>query len=66
VFFASYLMEKMFSVNIGSVTQFCYDVPQGSILGPLLSLYMLPLGHIIKRHNLSYNFNADDTQLYLP
>lgn len=69
--FTSYLKERTFSVNVeecfSSCAQISYGVPQGSILGTLLfALYMLPLGHIIKRHNLSYNFCADDTLLYLP
>ncbi|KAL6455414.1 hypothetical protein MHYP_G00361580 [Metynnis hypsauchen] len=68
--FRSYLSERSFCVRIGGVESgvvpLTCGVPQGSILGPLLfSLYLLPMGSILRRHDIAFHFYADDCQIYV-
>ena len=65
----SYLTERNQTVLAGGrasqPTVLKYGVPQGSVLGPVLfTMYITPLGHVIRYHNTLYHLFADDTQLH--
>ena len=66
----SYLTDRFQSVTVNgkmSLAQLLrFGVPQGSVLGPLLfTIYISPLGQIIRRHKLQFHQFADDNELYL-
>uniref|UniRef100_A0A8C6MHV2 Reverse transcriptase domain-containing protein n=1 Tax=Nothobranchius furzeri TaxID=105023 RepID=A0A8C6MHV2_NOTFU len=67
----SYLTGRSFCVRLGDcssdLAELPWGVPQGSILTPLLfSLYLLPLGELVRKHDVSFHLYANDCQVIFP
>src|SRR5688572_13830311 len=68
--YISYLSSRSFTVNAAGLASnpytLTYHVPQGSVLGPLLSiLYTYPLSKLISSSSAVHHFYANDTQLFI-
>ena len=66
----SFLTDRSQAVIIDGVKserkKLTCGVPQGSVLGPFeFCNYLIPLGNILKYHNVQYHMYADDTQVYI-
>ena len=62
-----YLLDRKERVVIGQATSENHTcntgVPQGSVLGPaLFSLYVQPVGDVIRRHGIKFHHYADNLQ----
>ena len=65
--FKSYMENRTQIVLVEGSKSEPVNLPQGSVLGPLLfSIYMLPFYQIIRKHGILYHGYVDDTQLYIP
>ena len=68
--FYYYLTDRQFFVTMDTCSSRIHKVkcgvPQGSNFGQFLfNLYMLPLGDVIRRHDVGFHSYADNTQLYI-
>jgi len=68
--FKSYLsycrQAVVVNTKSSSWCNFSFGVPQGSVIGPILfTLYISPIGDIVRRHNISDHTYADDTYLFV-
>ena len=68
--FGSYLADRSTRVTIKNTFSrqhtLNYSLPQGSIIGPqCFTLYITPVGDIIRDHDISFHSYADDIQLFV-
>jgi hypothetical protein len=68
--FNSYFKHRRCHVSIDGMNSEDLDldhgVPQGSVIGPLgFTMYVRPIGDVLRRHGVQFHMYADDIQIYL-
>ena len=66
IFLSEQTQQIAYNGDLSNVQPVSFDVPQGSVLGPLLYvLYTEELFHVVARHQLRLHMYADDIKVYI-
>ena len=68
--FSSYFRGRTNRVSIAgacsNTNSLDFGVPQGSVIGPRsFTMYMAPVGDILRKHDIKFHMYADDIQIFL-
>ena len=64
IFLSEQTQQIAYNGDLSNVQPVSFDVPQGSVLGPLLYvLYTEELFHVVSRHQLRLHMYADNSQV---
>ena len=68
--YSSYFRDRTNHVSISGSNSgdivLDYGVPQGSVIGPCsFTMYIVPIGDILREHDINFHIYADDIQIYM-